>query len=126
MSEIDYRDPRPIYEQLAGVFEDMILKGVLEKGSKMPSVRDTAAHFSVNPNTVQKAFSALEEAGFIYAVKGRGNFVAEMEPLLAKKQEAFITQFRKTVSQGKELLVSEEAMEKALHEEFKGGKKDND
>ena len=49
MTEIDYRDPRPIYEQLAGVFEDMILKGGLPKGSKMPSVRDTAAHFSVNP-----------------------------------------------------------------------------
>ncbi len=126
MSEIDYRDPRPIYEQLAGVFEDMILKGGLPKGSKMPSVRDTAAHFSVNPNTVQKAFSKLEEDGFIYAVKGRGNFVAEMEPLLLKKQENFLTKFRKTVSEGKYLSVSEEAMEQALHEEFKGGKKDND
>ncbi len=126
MSEIDYRDPRPIYEQLAGVFEDMILKGVLEKGSKMPSVRDTAAHFSVNPNTVQKAFSKLEEDGFIYAVKGRGNFVAEKEPILLKKQDLFLSEFRKTVSKGKELMISEERMEKALHEEFKGGKKDND
>ena len=126
MTEIDYRDPRPIYEQLAGVYEDMILKGALERGSKMPSVRDTAAHFSVNPNTVQKAFSKLEEDGFIYTVKGRGNFVSEMEPLLLKKQEVFLTEFRKTVSKGKELFVSEETMEKALHEEFKGGKKDND
>ncbi len=126
MTEIDYRDPRPIYEQLAGVYEDMILKGALERGSKMPSVRDTAAHFSVNPNTVQKAFSKLEEDGFIYTVKGRGNFVSEMEPLLLKKQEVFLTEFRKTVSKGKELFVSEETMEKALHEEFKGGSKDND
>ena len=77
MSEIDYRDPRPIYEQLAGVFEDMILKGVLEKGSKMPSVRDTAAHFSVNPNTVQKAYTLLEANGIICTVRGKGSFVCD-------------------------------------------------
>ena len=126
MPEIDYRDPRPIYEQLAGVFESLILSGALEKGSQMPSVRDTAARFSLNPNTVQKAFSKLEEDGFIYAVKGRGNYVAEKEPILLKKQDLFLAEFRKTVSKGKELMISEERMEKALHEEFKGGKKDND
>ena len=126
MPEIDYRDPRPIYEQLADYFEKLILNGAMEQDSKMPSVRETAERFSINPNTVQKAFSKLEEDGFIYAVKGRGNFVAEREPILTKKQEAFLSEFRKTVSKGKELLISEESMEKALHEEFKGGKRDND
>ena len=59
-------------------------------------------------------------------MKGRGNYVAEKEKKKKKKQDLFLSEFRKTVSKGKELMISEERMEKALHEEFKGGKKDND
>lgn len=74
---IDYGDKRPIYEQIVEKFENLILSGGLEPNAKMPSVRTLAIELSINPNTIQKAYTELERAGYIYSVKGRGNFVRE-------------------------------------------------
>ena len=75
MKIIDYQDSRPIYEQMAESFKMQILKGILQADDQMPSVRSLAMELSTNPNTVQKAYTELEREGFIYTVKGRGNFV---------------------------------------------------
>ena len=72
---IDYNDKRPIYEQIVERFQTLIVSGVLEAGEKMPSVRTLAVELSINPNTIQRAYTELERDGFIYAVTGRGNFV---------------------------------------------------
>ena len=77
MIMIDYKDSRPIYEQIVEKFKLLILKGVLETDSKMPSVRSLAMELSINPNTIQRAYGELEQKGFIYSVKGRGNYVSE-------------------------------------------------
>lgn len=73
---IDYKDATPIYEQIVSKFKNLIVKGVLKPDEKMPSVRNLAMELSINPNTIQKAYMILEQQGFIYTVKGRGNFVA--------------------------------------------------
>ncbi|MCR5202169.1 MAG: GntR family transcriptional regulator [Lachnospiraceae bacterium] len=75
MFVIDYKDGRPLYEQVISGFKDMILKGVMEKDEAMPSVRSLAMDLSINPNTIQKAYAELEREGWIYTVKGRGSFV---------------------------------------------------
>ena len=72
---IDYQDSRPIYEQIVDRFRILILSGVLRQDDPMPSVRKLAMELSTNPNTVQRAYTELERLGFIYTVKGRGNFV---------------------------------------------------
>ena len=79
---IDYKDTRPIYEQIVEKFKTMILKGILKPDEQMPSVRNLAMELSINPNTIQKAYAELERQGYIYVVKGRGNFVAESDRLL--------------------------------------------
>jgi len=66
---IDYKDRRPIYEQVMERFEELILKGVLEPGSQIPSVRNLAMELSINPNTIQRAYMELERQGYIYTVK---------------------------------------------------------
>ena len=73
---IDYRDPRPIFEQIAENYRMQIMRGILEPDEQIPSVRTLAAELSTNPNTVQKAYSMLEMEGYIYTVKGRGAFVS--------------------------------------------------
>lgn len=73
---IDYKDATPIYEQIVSRFKNLIAKGALKPDEKMPSVRNLAMELSINPNTIQKAYMLLEQQGFIYTVKGRGNFVA--------------------------------------------------
>ena len=73
---LDYRDKRPIYEQIVDKLERLIVGGGLEANYKMPSVRSLALELSVNPNTIQRAYAQLEQEGYIYTVSGRGSFVA--------------------------------------------------
>ncbi len=78
---IDYKDSRPIYEQVVDKFRLLILNGVLKADEKMPSVRTLAMELSINPNTIQRSYSELERQGYIYTVKGRGNFVSDTTQL---------------------------------------------
>ena len=73
---LDYRDKRPIYEQIVEKLEKLIVSGGLSADEKMPSVRSLGMELSVNPNTIQRAYAQLEQEGYLYAVSGRGNFVA--------------------------------------------------
>ena len=76
MIVLDYQDRRPLYEQVEEKFRNLILMGVLEPGSRMPSVRQLAMELSINPNTIQRAYAELEAEGYIYSVAGRGSFVS--------------------------------------------------
>ena len=69
---IDYKDRRPIYEQIVEKFQQMIICGVIEPDSPMPSVRSLAMELSINPNTIQRAYQELEREGYIYTMKGKG------------------------------------------------------
>ena len=77
MIRIDYRDGRPIYEQVVDQVESLALRGALPSGSQLPSVRQLAVELSINPNTIQRAYAELERRGVIYAAKGRGNFISD-------------------------------------------------
>ena len=87
MQIIDYRNPEPIFKQIAESFKLQILMGIYAPGDQLPSVRSLAVELSTNPNTVQKAYTFLEQEGFINTVKGKGNFVAEGKELLEIKKE---------------------------------------
>lgn len=78
---LDYKDSRPIYEQVVGKLSELMILGVLEEDSQMPSVRSLATDLSINPNTIQRAYGELERRGFIYSVKGRGSFVGSIHKL---------------------------------------------
>lgn len=84
---IDHKDRRPIYEQIIERFEQLILCGVLEKNSPMPSVRSLAMELSLNPNTIQRAYQELERTGYIYTIKGKGSFVSESAQTADKKRQ---------------------------------------
>lgn len=91
---IDYRDTRPIYEQIVEKFKMLILRGVLKSDDKMPSVRNLAVDLSINPNTIQRAYAELERQGYVYTVKGKGNFVSDSTPLLEQYREEIMERFR--------------------------------
>ena len=76
MFNIDFRNPTPIYEQLADNIEKLALKGILKPDEQLPSVRQLAMDLSINPNTIQRAYTSLERKGITYSVKGRGIFVS--------------------------------------------------
>lgn len=88
MFKIDLKSKKSIYEQVVDGFKDEIISGVRAADSKIPSVRELAASLTVNPNTIQKAYTELEKQGYIYSVSGRGNFVSgeikEADPKLVE------------------------------------------
>ena len=75
MIHLDYRDSRPIYEQVKDSLRRLMVTGVLAPGDKLPSVRSMASQLSINPNTIQRAYRQLEMEGWIATVPGKGCFV---------------------------------------------------
>ena len=96
-------DNMPIYMQIMNWIRDAIASGELAAGDKVPSVREFASEFEVNPNTMQKAFAELERSGLILTQRTAGRTVTEDKDMiasiklnLAKEQmETFLTQMKK-------------------------------
>ena len=109
---LDYSDKRPIYEQIVDKMQILIANGALEPDEKLPSVRSLAVELSINPNTIQRAYSELERSGFIYSVKGRGNFVRADEHLKEKRQAKILESLRKQLISCREQGITRE---KILH-----------
>ena len=76
MLNLDYRDARPIYEQVKDGLRRLMVTGVIQEGEKLPSVRTMAGSLAINPNTIQRAYEALEAEGYVYSVPGKGSFAA--------------------------------------------------
>lgn len=73
----DLKSDRPIYSQLIEQIEIKICSGIYAPGSKLPSVRELAQEAAVNPNTMQRALSKLEEDGLLYTNRTSGRFITE-------------------------------------------------
>lgn len=121
MITIDYQSKLPLYEQIAGRFQALILKGALPPGSQMPSVRSLAMELSVNPNTIQKAFSLLEGRGYIYPVKGRGNYVADTAILAEKEKQVLLEETDELIRKGKELGITRPEYDAVLNRLYREG-----
>lgn len=116
MAIIDYQDGRPIYEQIVDYYKHLILIGALDQDTQMPSVRNLAMELSTNPNTVQKAFMELERQGFIYTVKGRGNFVKNNQSLKQERQDELENQLVELYQEAKRLDMDLEALTRRVIE----------
>lgn len=81
MIEIDYRDKRPIYEQIKEKLKNLIISGAIKENEKIPSVRELAAETAINPNTIQKAYKELENENYIYSVRAKGYFVSGVKEI---------------------------------------------
>ena len=77
--QINYRDPRPIYEQVKDGFRRLILKGVLKADERMPSVRELATNLAINPNTIQRAYRELEQEAYKLLDADELNFIGNIE-----------------------------------------------
>ena len=130
MIQINYQDKRPIYEQIVEKFRQLIVKGVLKPDDKIPSVRNLAIDLSINPNTIQKAYQELERQGFIYTVKGRGNFVSAkdqwMEDESAETLGALHDSVRKLMALGMSTDAIIREIKKASDQEKSEIRKSND
>jgi len=89
---IAWNDSTPIYRQLRDRVVAMILDGVLKQGDPLPSVRQVAGDFQINPITVSKAYQELVDEGLVEKRRGLGMFVTEgaRDALLKSERERFL------------------------------------
>ena len=113
MIVLDYRDSRPLYEQVAELRE-LMFKGALPQDAQLPSVRSLATELSINPNTIQRAYAELEQRGYIYSVKGKGSFVAEGSRLRSGRKKAWEASFDRAVKDGIQIGISPGEMTERL------------
>ena len=99
MVHLDYRDSRPIYEQIKDGVKKLIATGAIGADEKLPSVRALATQLSINPNTIQRAYAELEGEGYTYSVPGKGSFAAAGSQVDKSRQEKLLTQFDKIASE---------------------------
>ena len=90
MFQINYRDARPIYEQVKDGFKKMITQHLIAEDEKLPSVREIAGTLAINPNTIQRAYRELEQEGYVYTIVGKGSFVAACSVLEPEHREALL------------------------------------
>ena len=73
--QLNFSGKQDVYLEIAEKYKEYIRLGIIKNGEKLPSVREAATELSVNPNTVARAYSKLEEEGYIKALPKKGAFV---------------------------------------------------
>lgn len=119
MYSIDLQSRIPIYEQLYKKVVELVLKGELKAGDKLPSVRELAKNLGVNPNTVSKAFQLLERDNVIYSLAGRGSFISNINTDTVK-ENAF-ADFDRAVSEALNAGITKEELTERIRSSFGGG-----
>lgn len=119
---LDYKDRRPIYQQIVEQISGLILNGILKPDEKMPSVRSLAMDLSINPNTIQRAYTELEREGFLYSVKGRGNFVSYSPELLEQRKIETLKEVRTVLEKAKNNQIEQEEIIALMENVYQGGK----
>lgn len=101
MISLNYRDPRPIYEQIVDSVRRLVISGAMAPDDKLPSVRDLASQLAINPNTIARSYRELEAEGWIYSISGRGSYIAQRSEVEDSRRQDLLKQFDAT---GRELL----------------------
>ena len=117
MISLNYRDSRPIYEQIRDGLRKLIVTGAMQPDEKLPSVRSLAQQLSINPNTIQRAYNELESEGYIYSVPGKGSFASGDTGAEERRKQDLLEQLRELTAELKYLGVSGEELAALVRKE---------
>jgi len=98
----------PIYKQIIDQVNRLVLSGHLKTGDELPSVRQIASHFDVNPMTISKAYSILEATGILDRVRGKGMIIAasqQEDTSMKKRKESIRPILIEAATQAKQLAI---------------------
>ncbi len=119
MYQIDIMSRTPVYEQIVTQTERFVLTGILKPGDQLPSVRQLSLSLSLNPNTIQKAFTELERRGITVSAAGRGIFIRhDVAETATLYRDRLLNEFKIQAQTLKSYGLDQSAMEKALNEVF--------
>lgn len=118
---IDSRSSTPIYEQIIIGIKELILKGIVKPGDKLPSIRELSTILTINPNTVSKAYGELENDNIVETIKGKGTFVSDKYEKKASedKKSKLIIDIKRLILEANYLGIEEKDLILLLSEGFK-------
>lgn len=123
MIQLNYRDAKPIYEQIKDGMRKLVVSNAILADEKLPSVREMAAKLAINPNTIQKAYRELEAEGYLYTIAGKGTFAARQEGIHEVRNEELLEEFDEIVEELLFLSVNKENLTKRIEQLAEGGEK---
>lgn len=97
--QLNYRDAKPIYEQVKDGIRRLVVTNALSADEKLPSVRELASRLAINPNTISRAYKELEAEGYIYTLSGKGTFVAADKSVQEHRTKELLHEFDEVVSE---------------------------
>lgn len=110
--QLNYRDAKPIYEQIKEGIRHLLLTDAIASDEKLPSVRELASNLAINPNTIQRAYRELESEGYIYTKQGKGTFASATDFIHKSREEELLVKFDDVVT---ELFVLDVTREELGH-----------
>lgn len=121
---LDYKDRRPIYEQVVEKLQELMVCGALPEDGQLPSVRSLAMELSINPNTIQRAYAELERQGYIYTVKGKGSFAAGSSDMKENKKREILKKLSEVIEEAARLGISAEDLKLLIESCYQAGNKE--
>lgn len=121
MIQLNYRDSKPIYEQIKDGLRRLVVSGAVRTDEKLPSVRELATSLSINPNTIQKAYRELEQEGYIYTIAGKGSYAAQRADVATGRNEELMKEFDEIVKELLYLCEDKNILIERIEELAKGG-----
>ena len=123
MIQLNYRDSKPIYEQIKEGLRRLVVTGALSAGEKLPSVRELASQLAINPNTIQRAYRELENEGYIYTLVGKGTFVAENDNIDNTREKELLQDFDELVTELLYLKIPKSTLKERIDTVTEGSEK---
>ena len=116
MFSLNYRDARPIYEQVRDGLRHLVVTGAVQAGERLPSVRSLAASLAINPNTIQRAYASLEAEGYLDPVAGKGSIAAPHSDVKGARRQALLAQFDQAAGELLFLGMSAQELSRRLYQ----------
>lgn len=115
MINLDYQSRVPIYEQIVQGIEKYVALGILKPEEQIPSIREMAASLGINPNTVKKAYSILEQRGTIVTLSTKGAFISiKTDKIVENSVNEKIEEIKKIIEEIEKFGISKEEIIKKL------------
>lgn len=114
-----YETDRPIYLQVIDDISQKIIRGDIKLGEKLPSVRELAVNYQINPNTASRIYKEMESRKLCYTQRGMGTFITEDHEILKKIRSDMAAECLDAFLQGMQLLgFGFDEMVQLLHERY--------
>lgn len=114
MIQLNYRDTKPIYEQIKDGLRRLVKTNAIAPNEKLPSVRELASHLAINPNAIARAYRELENDGVFYTIPGKGTFVSPKGCLTDGVTERLLREFDEVVEELLDLSVKPELLKERI------------